>query len=287
MPTISQVGAILITGARGQLGTDLARRLPAAVASDVEDVRIEDEAAVARVFAEVRPSVVFNCAAYNAVDAAEGAGAEAAFAVNARGPEVLAAACSEVGARLVHFSTNYVFDGVESRAWTEEDAPAPLSAYGRSKLEGERRVLEVLPSALVVRVAALFGTAESAVKGGSFPFRIVERARAGGPLTVVDDQWVNPTYTGDLAEAVMPLGLDSGMTGVVHLAPLDCCTWHELAVESLRVAGVAGVPVERGVTEAREGAAARPRFGCLGSVRVAPLRSWREGVRAYFAERSG
>lgn len=276
---------VLITGAAGQLGSDLAALLPGSVALPRAELAIEDAAAVERVFSAERPEVVYNCAAYNAVDRAERE-PEVAFAVNARGPEVLALACAASGARLVHFSTNFVFDGTLERPYTESDEPNPLSTYARSKREGEVRVLEALPSALVVRGAALFGVRGSAVKGGSFPERIVRSAREGRPLRVVADQFVNPTYTRDLAEAVVGVGVSgvTGVTGVLHLAPFDCCSWHEFAVEALRVAGLGDVVVEATTTEALGAPAPRPLHGCLLSERVPPLRSWREGLAAWWEE---
>jgi len=267
----------LITGAAGQLGTDFQRLLPDADALDRHRLSITDREAV---LAAVRGhEVVLNCAAYNAVDAAE-ADPAPAFAVNADGPANLAWACSRTGARLVHYSTNYVFDGTAPEPYSETDEPRPLSAYARSKLDGERRVLEALPSALVIRSAGLFGATGSAIKGGSFPERMVKRAREGQRLRIVADQRLNPTYTVDLARGTLDL-LAGGVTGVVHLVAAGCCSYWELAVEALRLAGV-GASVER-VTTAELGAAApRPPNGCLTSIRAEALRDWHEGLSAWF-----
>lgn len=273
---------VLITGAGGQLGSDLAALMPAAVALDRHGLPVDDRAAVERALAEHRPDLVFNCAAYNAVDRAE-AEPEAAMAVNAAGAENLALACAAAGARLVHFSTNYVFDGRLDRAALESDPPRPLGAYARSKRDGEVRVLAALPAALVVRGAALFGVRGSAAKGGSFPDRILARARAGEPLKVVADQFVNPTYTGDLARAVLPLA-ESGLAGVVHLAPLDCCSWHQFAQAALKIAGV-DAEVAQVSTAELNAPAPRPLHGCLESERVEPMRSWQEGLRAWWEAR--
>jgi len=174
----------LITGAAGQLGTDFQRLLPDADTLDRHRLSITDREAV--LAAVGGHEVVLNCAAYNAVDAAE-ADPAPAFAVNADGPANLAWACSRAGARLVHYSTNYVFDGSAVEPYSETDEPRPLSAYARSKLDGERRVLEALPSALVIRSAGLFGATGSAIKGGSFPERMVKRAREGQRLRIVAD----------------------------------------------------------------------------------------------------
>lgn len=269
---------VLITGAAGQLGTDLRRLLPTADALDRARLSITDrEAVLAAVHGH---DLVFNCAAYNAVDAAE-SDPGAALAVNAEGPGNLAWACREAGARLVHFSTNYVFDGSGDRPFVEHDAPRPLGAYARSKLEGERRVLEALPSALVVRSSGLFGATGSAVKGGSFPERIVARARDGQPLRVVADQRLNPTYTGDLARAALDLA-GQGLEGIVHVVAAGCCSFWDLAVEALRLAGLEA-DVARVTTPELRLPAPRPLNGCLASDRVTPLRHWREGLADWWA----
>jgi dTDP-4-dehydrorhamnose reductase len=267
----------LVTGSAGQLGSDLVGVLRGAVGLTRQELSIEDLDAVREAVAGF--DVVLNCAADNAVDAAEGSPARA-FRVNRDGAGNLAQACSEVGAGLVHFSTNFVFDGAADRPHSEEDAPAPLGVYGRSKLEGERLVLERLPDALVVRSSGLFGARGSAVKGGSFPERIVRRAEAGERVRVVDDQFLNPTFTGDLA-AALPVLLDRGLRGVVHVAAAGCCSYWELAVEAVRLAGLS-VTVEPIRTGALAAAAPRPANGCLVSVRTAPLRHWREGLGAWW-----
>lgn len=269
---------VLITGAAGQLGTDFQRLLPDADALDRQRLTITDREAV---LAAVRGhDLVLNCAAYNAVDAAE-ADPAPAFAVNASGPANLAWACSQTGARLVHFSTNYVFDGSAPEPYTEADEPRPLSAYARSKLEGERHVLDVAPNALVVRSSGLFGSTGSAIKGGSFPERMVKRAREGHPLRIVDDQRLNPTYTRDLAKGTLDL-VAGGVEGVIHLVAAGCCSYWDLAAAGLRLAGV-DAPVGRVSTAELGAAAPRPLNGCLASNRVAPLRDWEEGLAAWWA----
>src|SRR4029077_8657765 len=174
-----------------------------------------------------QPSIVFNCAAYNGVDKAE-TEPELARAVNSQGAFNAAVACQRAGALVVHFSTNFVFDGTLDRPYVESDSPSPLSAYARSKLEGEERVLETLPGALVIRTAGLFGGRGSAIKGGSFPDRIRARAARGEPLRVVADQRINPTFTGDLAPAAIGLA-EAGLSGLVHVVARGCCGWDELA----------------------------------------------------------
>ena len=269
----------LITGAGGQLGSDLARLLPDASALAREELDVSDARAVKRAFAAVRPQLVLNCAAYNAVDRAE-TEPELARAVNAEGPRLLAEACARSGVRLVHFSTNFVFGGEAARPYTEEDPPRPLGAYARSKLEGEIAVLAVLPSALVVRSAGLFGVRGSHVKGGSFPERIIARARSGEPVRVVNDQRLNPTFTAHLAAAALEF-VESGVTGVVHAVAEGCCSFSELAREALSLAGLE-VAVAEISTADLAAPAARPLNGCLASVRVRPLPHWRDGLREWW-----
>lgn len=279
---------VLITGASGQLGSDLARLLPSAVALSRSQLDVGDPSAVGAAFAAHRPSLVFNCAADNAVDAAEDEPGRA-LRVNGVGPGLLAAACAAAGARLVHFSTNYVFDGAKPSPYLESDPVSPLGRYAESKAEGERRVLAELPSALVIRSSGLYGVVGSAVKGGSFPERIIRNAREGKALRVVDDQVLNPTYTRDLAERSLELASapeGEAPAGVVHVVPEGCASYWELATEALGLAGVL-VEVERVKTGDFAARAPRPLNGCLESDRVTALRPWREGLAAWWQEFSG
>jgi dTDP-4-dehydrorhamnose reductase len=273
----------LITGGSGQLARELSKRLPDSLALSREELSIADVDLVRRELVRSRAEIVFNCAAYNAVDRAEQE-PDAAADVNFRGAANVARACREVGARLVHFSTNYVFDGKSPHPYTEADVPRPLNAYGRSKWEGEVRVLEELPTALVIRSSGLFGHGGSAVKGGSLPDRLLARARAGEQLRVVDDQRLNPTFTGHLADASIAASA-AGSTGILHLVAAGCCSYHEFAVELFQVAGLE-VNLEPIATTKGGTFASRPLNGCLVSNRVEPLPSWQAGLRAYWQTRS-
>jgi dTDP-4-dehydrorhamnose reductase len=270
----------LVLGAGGQLGSDLLAVLPNATGFTREQLSIVDADDVRVAVRAVRPEVVFNCAAYNAVDGAEQAPDEA-MAVNAEGAAAVAAACAVESVRLVHFSTNFVFDGELARPYLETDEPRPLGAYARSKLEGERRVLTALPEALVVRSAGLYGLAGSAIKGGSFPERVLKQARSGAAVRIVDDQRLNPTYTADLARAAAQLAAGQ-QSGVVHLVAAGCCSFYELAREFLQLAGLAD-RLQRITSSELRAAAPRPRNGCLASVRVEPLRPWQSALRDYWA----
>jgi dTDP-4-dehydrorhamnose reductase len=268
----------LVIGAGGQLGTDLLALLPSAVGLTRSQLSVTDRDSLREAVRGF--DAVFNCAADNAVDAAE-ADPSRAFAVNADGAGNVAWACRLAGARLVHFSTNYVFDGSGSRPFTEADRPQPRGAYARSKLEGERLALQELPEALVVRSSGLFGVTGSSVKGGSFPERIARRAQRGERLQVVADQRLNPTYTADLARAVVEL-VEHRASGLLHVVAQGCCSFWELAVETVRLAGLS-VPVEKLSSASFSTPAPRPLNGCLASLRTEPLRPWQEGLAAWWA----
>jgi dTDP-4-dehydrorhamnose reductase len=273
----------IVLGAAGQLGSELSRLLGEGAGVSHNEVSITDQDAVDHLLQRRRPELVFNCAAYNAVDRAEKE-RDLAFAVNAEGPANVARVCARYGMRLVHFSTNFVFDGALERPYVETDAPAPLSAYGSSKLEGEQRVLALMPGALVIRTSAVFGDTGSAIKGGSFPERIVERARRGEPLRVVADQKVNPTYAADLAPAAMELA-SSGLEGIVHVVAAGCAGWDEFARAALAECGV-DAQVQATFSADLGSPAARPLNGCLESNRVAALRHWRDGVHDWAKRRA-
>ena len=215
---------VLLTGARGQLGHDLADVLRA------EDVRalghseldIANRTAVSQAVESTRPDWIINAAAFNDVDGAESA-REAAFAVNADGPGHLAEAAKAAGARLVHISTDYVFDGTKGAAYIEEDPTEPLSVYGESKLAGEVRVLESGAHASVLRTAWLYG-----IHGKNFVRLILATASTGKSLRVVSDQIGSPTSTRDLALAIRDL-MSTELTGLFHVANSGACSRYEFA----------------------------------------------------------
>jgi dTDP-4-dehydrorhamnose reductase len=276
-----------VAGSAGQLGRALVERLGARVVwaggRDALDVR--DEAAVRARVSGVRPDVVVNATAYNKVDRAE-AEPDEALAVNEAGPRHLAAAAAEAGALLVHVSTNYVFDGALRRPYTEEDETRPLGVYGLSKRAGELAVMSAGGPHLVVRTSALFGRGGSRAKGGNFVDRILEGARSGVPLRVVDDQEISTTYAPDLAAALVAL-VDAGGRGLFHVVNEGSCTWHALAVEALRQAGLTA-PVEALTSEELAAPAPRPRYSVLSTERyrsrgLPPLREWRAALAEHLA----
>jgi dTDP-4-dehydrorhamnose reductase len=272
----------LVAGSQGQLGRELASRLGDEVvwAGGRSALDVTDEPAVLALVARVRPDVVFNATAWNRVDAAEAEPARA-FAVNALAPRALARAAGQVGARLVHVSTDYVFDGAERRPYREEDEPHPLSVYGSSKLEGERHVLASRPEHLVVRTSGVLGRRGSAQKGGSFVARILEQARAGKPLRVVADQVFAPTFADELAEALVALARTPA-AGLLHVTNEGACSWHELAVAALRAAGL-DAPVEAIAASDLKLPARRPGYSVLDASRYRTLgltrpRAWQDAL---------
>jgi dTDP-4-dehydrorhamnose reductase len=251
--------------------------------SDALDVR--DEAAVRARVAGARPDVVVNATAYNQVDKAE-AEPDEAMAVNEAGPRNLAVAAAEAGALVVHVSTNFVFDGALRRPYTEEDPARPLGAYGLSKRAGEVAVMNAGGPHLVVRTSALFGRGGNRAKGGNFVDRILASARSGTPLRIVNDQEVSTTYAPELAAALVAL-VEADCRGLFHVVNEGSCTWHSLAVEALRQAGV-DFPVQAVTSEELAAPARRPRYSVLSTEKyrsrgLPPLREWRAALADHLA----
>jgi dTDP-4-dehydrorhamnose reductase len=278
---------VLITGGGGQLASDLEQLLaqqgkvlaPARTALD-----ITDDQAVGETFESFRPTLVVNCAAFHNVEVCERE-EDRAFAVNARAVKRLAERCAAGDARLVHLSTNYVFDGLAAEPYTEDDRPNPRSIYALSKLAGEHAALAYAPSALVVRTAGLYGLHGSASKGGNFVTRMIERARQQGSLSVVADQRLTPTSTADLAAGIVA-ALERDVTATLHLTNSGATTWHGFTEAIMELAGL-DVEVEPTSTVRAPGAADRPLNGVLTSrVDLEPLRPWRDALADYL-DRAG
>jgi len=212
------VSRTVLIGANGQLGTDLAAVLagPDLVALTRRDLDVTDPAAVERVLVALAPAVVVNTAAFHRVDDIE-ADPHLALAVNGAAVHHLARRCARQGARLVHFSTDYVFGGAGDGPFAEDAPPAPVNAYGVSKLAGEQLVRNADPRHLVVRTSGLYGVAGAGGKGGNFVETMLRLAREGKPIRVVDDQVLGPTYTADLADAVGRLLAADPPGGTYHL----------------------------------------------------------------------
>jgi dTDP-4-dehydrorhamnose reductase len=284
-------GRVLITGGGGQLASDLEALVPGGtevLAPPRAVLDVTDDAAVAAVFADFQPTTVFNCAAFHNVEVCERE-EDQAFAVNARAVKRLAARSDAAGAKFVHLSTNYVFDGTAAAPYDEDALPNPRSIYAISKLAGEHAALAYAPRALVVRTAGLYGLHGSASKGGNFVTRMIARAREQGALKVVADQELTPTFTADLAAGILA-AVDARVSGTLHLTNSGATSWHGFTEAIMELAGV-DVPVEPSETVIPPGAADRPHNGVLMSTvseraRLAPLRPWREALADYL-ERAG
>ncbi|WP_334127930.1 dTDP-4-dehydrorhamnose reductase [Sneathiella sp.] len=222
---------ILVTGAGGQVGTALVERASAArldlVALDRRALDITDAAAVARVLREIRPGVVINAAAYTAVDRAE-TEVEAAFAINALGPENLARAAKEMDIPLLHISTDFVFDGAKAGAYVETDAVAPLNVYGQSKAEGEARIAAAMEKYIILRTAWVFGGAQNFVN------TMLRLGESRDELSIVDDQRGGPTPSLDIAAALLQMAERVAAPGfrdfgIYHYAGAPAVTWFGFA----------------------------------------------------------
>ncbi len=222
---------IFLTGATGQLGVALQRVLgdQHLVAPPEADADITDTSIVSRIV-DARPDVVIHAAAYTDVDGAE-ANPDRAYAVNAGGSRNVAHGATKASARLVAISTDYVYDGTKPTPYVEDDPVAPLSVYGASKLAGEREVLAVVPDALILRTAWLYG------EGKNFVRTIIRLAGERSELRVVSDQLGSPTSADDLARAIRAT-LATPASGVYHAVNAGSCSWHEFAVTILRLAGL-------------------------------------------------
>ena len=271
----------LVTGAGGMLGHAVVAEATAR-GHDVDPrdragLDITDPASVARALAAARPDVVVNCAAWTDVDGAETA-EEEALAVNGTGAGNLARACADAGAFLVHVSTDYVFDGTSKRgeAWVESDPVAPLGAYGRTKLAGERLVAAAGPDHAIVRTAWLFGPG-----GANFVDTMRRLGAERDELQVVADQIGCPTFSGHLADALVTIA-ERRSPGIHHAAGGGACSWFDLALATFDATGTR-VRVTPVTTEAFPRPAPRPAWSVLGSERPDAVRlpDWREGLRAH------
>jgi len=257
----------LVIGSRGQLGRTVARRGGAIVGGDLPELDICDEASVARALDRDQPALVINAAAYTAVDKAESE-RDRAFAANRDGAGIVANACAQRRIRLLHVSTDYVFDGTATQPYREDDPLAPLGVYGESKAEGEQVVHEA--GGTVVRTSWLF-----AEGGPSFVHTMVRLARERELLRVVADQRGCPTYAGDLADALIELGTRPKLAATYHYCNSGATTWHGFAraiVEAVRGAGpVACERVEAITTADYPTPAKRPAYSVLDTTRIRSL----------------
>ena len=279
---------ILICGGNGQLGADCRQVLQAGhevVSTDLDTLDITDSAAVARAVGELAPDVLINCAAFTRVDDCE-TREETARQINGNAPGILARAMQRIGGRLIHVSTDYVFDGRKPLpgVYTESDDPCPLSVYGRTKLDGEIAVQRETGRYAIVRTAWLYGT------GGPNFLKTMLRMSMLQPdrtLRVVNDQFGSPTWSFRLARQIERL-MDAGGSGIYHATGEGHCTWYELARYFLDRMDVAH-RLDPCTTEQYPTAATRPMNAVLENRRLKAegihvMRDWRQDVAQWVSE---
>ena len=282
---------VLLIGANGQLGTDLFKVFQKAGDTVIPlthaQMDVCSEGRVAERMAEVKPEVVVSTAAFHKVEECEKNPA-LAFQVNGTGAMNLALACQRSGATLVHFSTDYVFDGKKNAAYEETDLPSPLSVYGASKVVGEHLIAAYAERYFVIRTCGLYGVAGSSGKGGNFVETMLKKAMAGDAIRVVDDQVLTPTYTADLAEATRKLIL-TGRYGLYNISSEDQCSWYEF---TRYIFQCAGLDTKLSPVNSSEfpSPVKRPANSVLSKAKLRALGvsipSWKDALLRYLEERS-
>ena len=266
------VGAIktLIIGASGMLGSDLCKVFPDAVKLTHHDLDITDREQVIESILKIKPDVVINAAAYTNVDGCED-NKELALQVNGYGPGYIAEACARAGAKLVHFSTDYVFNG-SKKEYVESDIPDPINVYGDSKLLGEKKIIENMDDYRIVRISWLFG-----IHGKNFVETMLKLSGEMDTVKVVNDQFGKPTYTMDLASKVKEIiELEPG---IYHITNDGICSWYEFA--SSIIDNVTPCTSEEFPRKAK-----RPKYSILVNTKTESMRHWREALKTYLQERN-
>lgn len=274
---------ILLMGARGMLGTDMLRdwKSDEVIAADSGEADIRDLQQVRNLIGNLRPEWIVLTAAYTDVDGSE-LNRELAFAVNATGAENVARVSSEYGARLFYVSTDYVFDGNSTQPYEPDDPVNPLNVYGASKVAGELAVRRFAKGWCIGRTSWLFGA-----HGASFPEKILRASETRPELTVVSDQVGSPTFTRDLASAILRL-LHREARGIVHITNAGTCSWFEFAREVLDQSGRGAARVRPVASREFPRPAKRPNYSILSPVSLQrygiTMRHWKEAVAIYLSD---
>ena len=282
--------SIIIIGANGRLGAALTREYQRAFSVKAFARSQLDLGKLDRIrstLSETEFDLLVNCGALTNVDYCESHRDEA-FLINARSPRLLAEICSAKSARMIHISTDYIFDGKQDAPYMEEDPPAPLSVYAESKLAGEEEVLGISPKNLVVRLSWVFGPDRP-----SFIDQIIQRARENETVTAVADKFSSPTYTIDVA-SWLQLAIEKNANGILHLANNGGCSWQEWAQYAIDVCRSLGIPLKAervgavALADMKNFVAQRPVHTVLSTAKFAALtgvqpRHWREAVAEYIS----
>lgn len=248
------------------------------IALSHEDCDITDTKKIQNKILDIKPEIVVNAAGYTAVDKAESE-KDLAFNVNAQAVANLAQFLAKKGITFLHFSTDYVFDGKKRQGYAESDSPAPLCVYGKSKFEGEQGVILNMRKYFLIRSSWLFGEG-----GKNFVDTVIDSSKKGEPLKVVNDQTGSPTYSRDLAQAVLPL-LESKNYGIYHIVNSGSCTWYEFAKETFHQIGVPQEIIPISSKELNR-PAKRPKYSILKNTKLAALRSWKQALASYLKDKT-
>lgn len=277
---------VLVTGAKGQLGTDLMNELEKqgleAIGVDIEEMDITDAQTCRRVISQANVDAVIHCAAYTAVDAAED-NVELCRKINGEGTRNVAAACREAGVKLMYISTDYVFDGKGTRPWEPDDERHPLNVYGLTKYEGELAIEELLDHYFIVRIAWVFG-----VQGKNFIKTMLRLGRERGAVSVVNDQIGSPTYTYDLARLLTDM-IQTDRYGRYHATNEGECSWYEFAKEIFRQAGMNEVTVTPVSSSEFAAKAKRPENSRMSKEKLSEngfvrLPHWQDALKRFLTE---
>lgn len=282
---------VAIIGANGQLGSDLVKVFGEdAIPLTHRDLDVTDATSL-KILNELRPDVVINTAAYVRVDDAENE-VEKAFQVNAIGALNIAKACNEIGAINIYISTDYVFDGAKGELYEEDDVPNPVNVYGLSKYAGEISTRNYSQRYYIIRAASLYGKAGASGKGGNFVEFMIQQARNGERNKVVDDQFMSPTCTKDVAEMLKKfLGIKPEF-GIYHIVNEGYCSWYEFTKEIFNILGWdAKIQITPIKSSELKRLARRPVFSVLKNNKLDDLglrmRNWKEALKDYLIEKGG
>lgn len=255
----------MIFGAGGMLGTHLCSVFPDAVKLRHIDIDIRDKDAVIESILRAEPDVVINAAAYTAVDDCED-NPELAYEVNGKAPGYMAQGCSTIEAKLIHYSTDYIFDG-SKKQYVENDASNPINVYGHSKLMGEKKIIEKMDDFRIIRTSWLFG-----LHGKNFVDTVIKLSGQMDSVKVVNDQFGKPTYAADLARKT--IDIIGHLPGIYHITNDGVCSWYEFAsaiISNARPCSSDEFPRK----------AKRPKYSVLANTKIAPMRHWREALAEY------
>ncbi len=253
------------------LGSEVSKVFPDATKWDIEELDVTSKKKVVEKITKLRPDLVINCAAYTDVDSCED-NRDFCFAINGEAVEYIAKACGNINAALLHFSTDYVFDG-SKKGYDEEDEPNPINVYGESKYLGEVKLIENCKKYYLVRVAWLFGK-----NGKNFVETIMRVVKERPYLEVVDDQIGSPTYAVDVAKELKEI-LQKPY-GIYHLTNSGKCSWYEYTKEILRIAKIQREvkPIKSSQLNRK---AKRPSYSILNNKKIKPMRTWQEALKEY------